>query len=135
VWIQHELDVAALNAQKNRLIQDNGPTNPHSVTKKSMSKSAVDLHRADLQNSSGANSVTDCQTTSTKLQASSINNQVYPQSIEQGVEGHSTGISSLQTRFQTMIDEWSCVIKQAIFHEEMGLNEDRRHTPQLLVLL
>ena len=39
---------------------------------------------------------------------------------------------------QSMFDEWSCVIEQDIFHNDMGLNEDmihRKHSPEQLMLM
>jgi hypothetical protein len=142
LWIQHELDVATLNAEKNRSIQGSVVrARPQSSRKKSVLITASDAQtqRADPHISTRSKSVTlsVCEKPLNKIQELSTNNlsQGYRLISKQGVaEEHSKGISSLRTQIQCMIGEWSCAIKQAIFQEEMGLN-DSQHTPQLLVLL
>ncbi len=131
VLIQHELDVAVLNAQKNRSIKDHATRSP---SKKTDLKSASNIQEAQLHILSREYSVTfsDSPKSTTKLQESSVNNQKHPLISKQGVAAE--GISSLQTQLQNMIGEWSCAIKHAIFHEEMELNEDTRHSSQLLKL-
>jgi hypothetical protein len=47
-------------------------------------------------------------------------------SKQEVVEEQSIGIESLHAQLQGMIGEWSCVIKQAIFQEDMGFNVDTR---------
>lgn len=143
VWLQHELDVATLNAEKNRSIQDSvdgRATRPQSTNKykKSLSKSSADTHMADSHISSRTDSATLSagQKSSFKLQESSIVEQGHLLISKQRVaEGQSAGIGSLQTQFQSMIGEWGCAIKQAMFPEEMALNDDARHSGQLLILL
>jgi hypothetical protein len=70
------------------------------------------------------------------LQESTINDTGYPLIFkEEVVMGHSTDMSPLHTQFQNMISGWGGMIKQAIFHEEMELNEDRRHALQMQMLI
>jgi hypothetical protein len=140
VWIQNELDVAALNAKKNRLIQDSvddrATTRQRSPSKKSELKSASDSHKADPKVSPRTDLITMsvCQISSTEVQ--SISDQGHLLISKHAVEeSHSTGISSLRTQLYDMIGEWSCVFKQAMFQEDVALNEDSRHNPQLLILL
>ncbi len=136
VWIQHELDIATANAQKNRSIRDGvvRATRPNSAGRKSVWTSAQVTHRTDLPISPRADSITTVQKSSIKFQETSIQNQgLPPMPSSNRVEGHSSEMSSLQTQFHSMIGEWSFVIKQAIFHDDV--NEVRRHTPQLLILL
>ena len=141
VWIQHELDVAALNAEKNRSIQDKAygrTTRPPSSSKKSVLKFAEDTRKAEPHISPITNSPTQSmgQIPSNKLQRESTFNKSHPAiSKQELVEVHSTAISLIQTQLHSMIGEWSCAIKQAIFHEEIALNEDNRHATQLLILL
>ncbi len=141
VWIQHELDVASLNAEKNRSIQDGAHdrvTRPHSESKKSVLKSTSDMHRADQRITRRPKSVTlsVSQKSSNKPHESSTNNQGYPLISKQIlVEEHNKGINLLPFQIQNVLDEWSCAIKQAIFHDDMGLNVNIRHAPQDLVLM
>jgi hypothetical protein len=143
VWLQHELDVATLNAEKNRSIQDSvdasgRATRSQSTNKKSVSTSSADTHMADSQISSRTDLATlsASQKSSFKLQESSIIEPGHLLISKQRVaEGQSAGVGSLQTQFQSMIGEWGCAIKQAMFPEEMALNDDARHSRQLLILL
>ncbi len=142
VWIQQELDVAILNAEKNRSIQDvsRRTTRSPSSSKTSVLKSASSPYRAYPSTTSRAKSVTlnVDEKTSTKLQKS--NQSTFDQESlpisKKRVGGEQTpDAGSLQTQIQCMIGEWSYAIKQAIFQEEIELNEDTRHTPQVLVLM
>jgi hypothetical protein len=140
VWIQRELDVAALNAEKNRLIHDSvdgRAAEPHSSSKKSVRKSNADTHRADPKLPSKSDTLR--QNNSPKLQESSANNQmnvlIFEQEVVKEQRREHTGINSLPSQFQSAMIEWSSFIKQTIFNQDMGLNEVRPHVPQMLILL
>ena len=132
VWIQRELNVAASNAQKNRSI----PVDCHAARPASSSKKCVltyapkpDALKDDPQISRQATS--EPFTVRPKSLKSSTSLEDLESSINKGhslnsnQEGNSTGISSLQTQLHNIIGEWSCSIKQAIFPDDMGLNESR----------
>jgi hypothetical protein len=141
VGIQHELDVAILNAEKNRLIQDTMDRREASTARPYTSRklqSTADAQKPDLHVLHPKKSlklIGAGHLTSTKEQQEPpINSQEHQVNSKQGV-GHSTTISSIQTQLHGMIGEWSCAIKQVFFHEEMELNEDIRQPTQLLILL
>ena len=147
-WIQHELDVAILNAEKNRSIQASAVSFTRSQSSGSSKKSSLkpvlsDSHKPDptyispkTRTSPRTKTVTLSVSSEKPTEMSSSSNKRYPQISNQGVVVEQrTGINSLQTQIQDMIGGWGCAIKQAIFQEEMGLNEDPRRSPQLLVLL
>ncbi len=138
-WIQRELDAAKLNAEKNRSIKDDGDeraTRPHSARRRPVSKSASDLYNAESHTLSRASllPLKNSHISPTNMKESSSNNHKLI-SKPRVVEEQSKGISSLQYQVQSMLGEWSFAIKHAIFQDDLGLNEDLQHTPQLLVLL
>ena len=125
LWIQHELDVAVLNAKKNRRIRvDDHATGPHQSSKKSVltSEEAISAD-PQLSPSTGSVSAELGQKYLTHYQELQwpMYGHGYPPISEQGVEGHNSGINTLQTQFQIILSEWSCVIKQAIFHDDVGV--------------
>ena len=134
-WIQRELDVAALNAQKNRSIHDSVDGRSQSASKKPACLGSSPNSYSAPHKPTPETLVVN-QQTSLMLQESTISDKGHPLIFKQEVVlGHSTDISSLHTHFQSMISGWGGMIKQAIFHEDLGLNEDRLHAPQLLILL
>ncbi len=141
VWIQHELDLAVLNAEKNRSIIVNVEDCARRIQsasrrKKSVLKLSSDVQRIDPNISQKIKSAPSNvrQRPSHKLQDSPTNNQGRQNSDKGVVEEQSTGINSLQTQIQSMINEWSCAIKLAIFQGEMEY-ENTRHAPQQLVIV
>jgi hypothetical protein len=125
LWIQRELDTAKLNAKKNRLMKDNLVTRSSSMIKTIPLKPASDVV-PELRESSRAIpthrathvSMLSCDT----LKDSSNKKQEHPLIFNQSVEELRIGIDSLHNQVQDMFGEWGCAIKDAIFHEDLGLN-------------
>ena len=138
VWIQHELDLAILNAEKNRSIQVSEvdrATKKRSTKTKSVLKSSSDAQRTGAMLPQKTNPVSLNVSQRPSYEESSTNNQDLLHISGPGfVEEQSTGINTLQTQIQSFISEWSCALKQAMFQEEIG-SDNARHAAQLLVIV
>ena len=142
-WIQRELDIAVSNAEKNRSIKCPMPIQPTSSSKDTKCRSSPSMPKTTPAAKSKSTPKSVASSVDQKLALKIHHRKEFTteqqphalDSMKQSIDEISImEETSIQEKIHSIIGEWSIVIKKAIFHEDLGLNQDIR-SPELLIVL